>query len=74
MLTPHPDKAWMTYTCGCLFQYKEAARAVEAEVSVGVWTVVEMRPNRCCYKLFNRVDVGSSGSSEAFGCAAAGVC
>lgn len=23
---------------------------------------------------FNRVDVGSSGSSEAFGCAAAGVC
>lgn len=39
------------HTCGCLFQYKEAARAVEAEVSVGVWTVVEMRPNRCCYKL-----------------------
>ena len=39
------------HTCWRLLQYQEATCTMEAEMAVGVWTVVEMRPNSGRHKL-----------------------
>lgn len=49
----HPNVARVTRASRSLLQYQKAAGAVEAEAVVGVRTVIELRPNRCCHKLFN---------------------